>query len=60
MRKYSPKRKYSTTPNKKTNTKKKYGKLTNKTVTNETATPIRTVYNNIVNFIGTFFNGLKR
>jgi hypothetical protein len=60
MRKYSPKRKYSTTSNKKPNTKKKYGKLTTETVTNETATPIRTVYNNIVNFISTFFNGLKR
>ena len=60
MRKYSPKRKYSTSPNKKTTTKKKYGKLTTKTVTNETTTSISTIYNNIVNFIGTFFSGLKR
>jgi len=59
MRKYSPKRKYSTTPNKKINTKKKYGKLAVKKVTNETTTSIGTIYNNIVNFIGTFFSGLK-
>lgn len=60
MRKYNPKRKYSATPSKKTNIKKKHGKLATKTVTNETVTPIRTVYNNIVNFITTFFEGLKR
>ena len=59
MRKYSPKRKYSTTPNKKTNTEKKYSKLTTKTATNETVTPLHAVYSNIVNFISTFFSGLK-